>query len=137
MNNQSQGKTIITYLVNGSGSGIKSLNILNRTIKCLYVPRIRLDEAKKDREELKCVSLYFLLSSNKEAYIGQTGNFLKRQSKYLKHDFWDELLIFSLSESLTTPAINPAYLECIAIKEAKKANIFNLERNKNLKKKIT
>ena len=126
MQDRALGKTIITYLVNNSGSGIKLLSILYRPIKCLYVPRARFGEAKS-REELKCPSLYFLFYENKEAYIGQTTNFLQREYERSKNKPWNELLIFSSSPPVE---LDLGYLEYIAIKEAKEANTFNLEQNK-------
>jgi hypothetical protein len=128
------GKTITTYLINGESKGLKSIFISNRTCNALFVPRLKLIEAK-NREELKRPSLYLLLGEDNKVYVGETENFIQRiQDHDYKKDFWIEALIFSSKDNFLTKA-DVKYLEYLVIKEIKNANTFILEGNKQNPKK--
>ena len=71
-------KTITTYLIDGTPSGLRTLSISNKTCKSLIIP-ISAIEKIKDREELSQPSLYFLLNDDEnKIYIGESVNFTKR-----------------------------------------------------------
>ena len=40
------GKTITTYLIEGSSTGLKSILISNKVCNALFIPRAKLNEAK-------------------------------------------------------------------------------------------
>ena len=71
------GKTITTYLIQGSSTGLKSVFISNKVCNALFIPRAKLNEAK-NREELSRPSLYLLLGEENQAYVGETENFIER-----------------------------------------------------------
>jgi len=53
------GKTITTYLVDGSPTGFKTVELSNWVGKALLVPRFQL-QSVKNRAELQQPALYFL-----------------------------------------------------------------------------
>ena len=123
------GKTIITYLVDGSPLGIKILSISNRLCRAIVIPRMKLEEAK-NREELGQVSLYLLLGKENQAYIGETENFVNRIKDHdYKKDFWNHVLVFqSQNNSLTKAEVQ--YLEYLSISQVKLSKQYFLEENK-------
>lgn len=123
------GKTITTYLIEGSSTGIKSVFISNKVCNALFIPRVKLNEAKS-REELSRPSLYLLLGEENRAYIGETENFIERVKDHdLKKEFWNEAIAFSAKDNYLTKA-DVQYLEFLAINQIKKANNFKIEENK-------
>ncbi len=123
------GKTITTYLIDANPQGIKSVFISNRICQCLAIPRGLLKEAGK-RLELKRPSLYLLLGDENLAYIGETENFLNRIDDHnSKKDFWNEAIVFSAKDESLNKA-DVKYLEYLAIQQAGKAKIYNLDENK-------
>jgi len=123
------GKTITTYLIDGNPQGIKSVFMSNRICQCLAIPRGLLKETD-NRSELKRPSLYLLLGDENLAYIGETENFLKRIKDHnYNKDFWNEVIVFSTKDESLNKA-DVQYLEYLAIQQAKKAKIYNLNENK-------
>ena len=77
------GKTITTYLIDGTPKGVQTVVISNRTMIAYNIPRTRIDILREDeRKELRTPALYILIgeeeSGNPKAYIGETENFDKR-----------------------------------------------------------
>lgn len=122
-------KTIITYLVNGNPSGVKTVEFSNRLIKGVSIPR---KDFRKNilRKELKYSGVYILIGSdelgNNLAYIGQATILKNRLNEHhLKKDFWNTAICFTHKDgSLTESDIN--YLEKELIKEAKNAERYIL-----------
>lgn len=130
---QSMGKTITTYLLEGTPKGIQSIQISNRTIMAYIIPR---SEIKKchELEELHTPCLYILFGEDNEgkskAYIGQAENFLERIIDHnRKKDFWDRAMVF-VSQAGTINKGEVLYLEYLAIEQAKKADQYLLDENK-------
>ena len=74
------GKTITTYLIDGTPKGVQTVVISNRTMIAYNIPRTRIDILREDeRKELRTPALYILIgeeeSGNPKAYIGETENF--------------------------------------------------------------
>ena len=119
-------KVITIKLLNQITSGIIEVEVSNRPLKCLRIPR-RMINNSENKERLQIPSLYFLFGKNKKAYIGKTGGFSGRKADLNKKDFWGEVLLFS---SLKVSELNLKYLEHLAITQARKAGIFDLSENK-------
>ncbi len=127
--NLNMGKTITTYLIEGSSTGLRSVFISNKVCNALFVPRAKLNEAR-GREELKRPSLYLLVGEEGKAYVGETESFIDRVKDHdSKKEFWNEAIAFSAKDNYLTKA-DVQYLEYLAINQIKKADRFKLEENK-------
>ena len=131
------GKTVTTYLIDGDPNGAQYLFISNKICKMVIVPRANLSIVN-EREELKTPAFYILLGENEamnpEAYIGETENFKERVKDHdYKKQFWQKALIFISKDGAMTKA-DVQYLEHLAYAEAKKANRYSLDGNKQIPK---
>lgn len=131
------GKTITTYLIDGDPKGAQYVLISNKICKMVVVPRANLSIVNQ-REELQTPAFYILLGEDDamkpEAYIGETENFKERVRDHdSKKTFWQKALVFVSSNGAMTKA-DVQYLEYLAMSEAKKANRFSLDGNKQTPK---
>lgn len=131
------GKTITTYLIDGDPKGAQYVLISNKICKMVVVPRANLSIVSQ-REELQTPAFYILLGEDDamkpEAYIGETENFKERVRDHeSKKTFWQKALVFVSSNGAMTKA-DVQYLEHLAMSEAKKANRFSLDGNKQTPK---
>lgn len=131
------GKTITTYLIDGDPKGAQYVLISNKICKMVVVPRANLSIVNQ-REELQTPAFYILLGEDDamkpEAYIGETENFKERVRDHdSKKTFWQKALVFVSSNGAMTKA-DVQYLEHLAMSEAKKANRFSLDGNKQTPK---
>ena len=109
------GRKVTIYLADGAPSGIRHVEIVNWSGQAIACPRSRLNELK-EWPEAQRPGVYFLLEkqtaeTGDRAYIGESGNVVKRLSQQDKdQDFWNEVIIFtSKDENLTKAHIK--YLE--------------------------
>lgn len=82
------------------------------------------------RDDISCPALYILLNNqNKQAYIGETDNFLTRLNQHTSQkNFWSYALAFVATDgSLTTTEVR--YLEAKAYELAKCKNNYDLKEN--------
>lgn len=91
-----------------------------------------------ERPDLQTPAFYILLgedeSTKPKAYIGETENFKERVKDHdSKKAFWQKALIFISKDAAMTKA-DVQYLEHKAISEARKANAFVLDENKQTPK---
>ncbi len=131
---QKSGKTITTFLLDGSPNGLKTVFISNKLCKALVIPRVQFADLEK-REEAHQPALYFLLNETDEKlYIGETENFLNRAKDHQStKNFWDKAIIFvSKDKDLTKSAIK--YLEYLSLHQARANTRYNLDENKTLPK---
>lgn len=126
-----QPKTIITYLVDGNPTGIKTVEFSTRLIKGVSVPRNDFKNAL-ERNELKFSGVYFLLGEDEQwnnvVYIWQATVLWKRLNDHFKDtskDFWNNAICFTSKDwSLNESDIN--FLEKEVISLAKKANRYRI-----------
>lgn len=91
-----------------------------------------------ERHELQTPAFYILLGEDEatkpKAYIGETENFRDRVKEHdSKKSFWQKALLFISKDAAMTKA-DVQYLEHKAIAEAKDANTFVLNENKQIPK---
>lgn len=136
------GKTITTYLIDGTPKGVQTVVISNRTMKAYNIPRTRIDILKEeDRKELRTPALYILMGEDEngkpKAYIGETENFDKRVRDHInKKDFWQRAIVF-VSQAHDKTKADVQYLEKKAVELAQEVNQITLDDNKQNPKNPT
>lgn len=128
------GKTITTYLLDGTPQGPRMVYISNRNCMAFVVPRSKMTEVIT-RKELQKYALYILLGETDEgepkAYIGETNNFSKRIKDHeQKKDFWSKALVFISQNDSQIDKADVLYLEAKAISLALKNKQYHLDDNK-------
>lgn len=131
------GKTVTTYLIDGDPKGTQYSFISNKICQMFVVPRSNLSYLNT-QEKLQKPAFYILLGENEstkpQAYIGETENFRERVKDHdSKKAFWQKALIF-VSKDADMTKVDVQYLEHKAITQAKKANLFVLNDNKQIPK---
>ncbi len=128
------GKTITTYLINGTPQGPRMVYVSNKNCMAIVVPRSKMTEVIA-RKELQKHALYILLGESDEgepkAYIGETNNFSKRIKDHdQKKGFWSKALVFISQNESQIDKADVLYLEAKAIALAAKNKQFILDENK-------
>ncbi|MDE7388925.1 MAG: GIY-YIG nuclease family protein [Muribaculaceae bacterium] len=128
------GKTITTYLIDGTPQGPRMVYVSNKNCMAIVVPRSKMTEVVC-RKELQKYALYILLGETDEgepkAYIGETNNFSKRIKDHdQKKDFWSKALVFISQNESQIDKADVQYLEAKAISLALKNKQFILNENK-------
>lgn len=131
------GKTITTYLIDGNPKGTQYVFISNKICQMFIIPRANLS-ILNERTDLQTPAFYILLGEDEntkpKAYIGETENFKERVKDHdSKKSFWQKALIFIAKDAAMTKT-DVQYLEHKAINEARKANAFILNENKQTPK---
>lgn len=131
------GKTVTTYLIDGDPKGTQYAFISNKICQMFVVPRSNLAYLNT-QDKLQKPAFYILLGEDEmtkpQAYIGETENFRERVKDHdSKKSFWQKALIFVSKDADMTKA-DVQYLEYKAISEAKNANTFVLNYNKQTPK---
>ena len=131
------GKTVTTYLIDGDPKGTQYVFISNKICQMFVIPRSNLS-ILNERIDLQTPAFYILLGEDEntkpKAYIGETENFKERVKDHdSKKTFWQKALIFIAKDAAITKA-DVQYLEHKAINEARKANAFVLDENKQTPK---
>lgn len=125
-------KTITTFLVDWSPTGIKTVELSNWSWKAIVIPRAKLKDSKI-RIEVQNTALYFLFWEDEQwnglAYIGEAENLLNRIINHdTNKDFW-ELMIGFISKENSLMKWDVKYLESLAIARAKKSGLYNLQNS--------
>ena len=94
----SKPKTITTFLVDGSPTGVKTVELSNWSGKAIVVPRVKLKDVK-NRPEMQNTALYFLFGEDEQgnslAYIGEAENLFNRIVNHdTNKDFWEFMIGF-------------------------------------------
>lgn len=131
------GKTITIHLIDGEPQGTQCVSLSNKICQMFVIPRSKLDYVGSEKRLAK-PAFYILIgeseTSKPRAYIGETENFSERIKDHNnKKPFWQKALIF-ISKSADMTKADVQYLEHRAIAEAKKANKFVLDENKQTPK---
>lgn len=129
---QSQPKTITTFLVDWSPTGIKTIELSNWIGKAIIIPRSKLKEAKI-RSETQQPAIYFLFGDdedgNKKAYIGEAENLINRISNHdWNKDFWETVIAF-ISKDNNLNKADVKFLEANIIQKALKSKRYSLLNN--------
>lgn len=128
------GKTITTYLIDGTPQGPRTVFIGNKNCMALVVPRSKMAGVLSRKELQKC-ALYILLGESDKgepkAYIGETSNFSKRVKGHdQKKDFWSKVLVFTSQNDSQIDKADVQYLEAKAIRLAHECKQFILDENR-------
>src|SRR5574344_2462077 len=131
------GKTVTTYLIDGDPKGTQYVFISNKICQMFVIPRANLS-ILTERTDLQTNAFYILIGEDEntkpKAYIGETECFKERVKDHdSKKAFWQKALIFTAKDAAMTKA-DVQYLEHRAISEARKANTFVLDENKQTPK---
>ena len=124
-------KTIITYLLNGTPLGIKTVEFSNRLIVGISIPRKDFEDSIK-RKELQRSGIYFLLGEDEwwksMAYIWQATILWKRLTDHYRDTdkgFWNTVIAFTSKDwALNESDIN--YLEKELIIYAKQVGRYSI-----------
>lgn len=130
------GKTITTYLIDGTPQGPRTVFISNKNLMALEVPRSKMASVM-DRKEFKRCALYILIGESEDgepkAYIGETNNFSNRVKNHEKNkDFWSKALVFVSQNDSQIDKADVQYLEAKAIRLADECKQFVLDENKQI-----
>ena len=128
------GKTITTYLIDGTPQGTRMVYVSNKNCMAMVVPRSKMSDVIS-RKELQKYALYILLGETPEgepkAYIGETNNFSKRIKDHdQKKGFWSKALVFISQNESQIDKADVLYLEAKAISLALKNKQYLLDENK-------
>lgn len=125
------GKTVRIFLPDATVTGVRQVEVVNRTAHALACPRSRLDELKAWPETAK-PGVYFLFEarlgdSKPLAYIGESENVKDRLLMHdRKKEFWNDAVVFtSKDENLTKSHVK--YLESRLEGIARAAGRYELE----------
>lgn len=128
------GKTITTYLIDGTPQGPRMVYVSNKNCMAIVVPRSKMADVIS-RKELQKYALYILIGETDEgepkAYIGETNNFSKRIKDHdQKKGFWSKAIVFISQNESQIDKADVLYLEAKAISLAIKTKQFVLDENK-------
>lgn len=129
------GKSIRVFLVDGTGSGLRTAEIGLSTIKALVLPRASLSTGSK-RLEVQRTGVYVLIGSDaakpgaRKVYVGEGDVVMRRLSEHNKDpekDFWeDAVVLVSKDENLTKAHTRYVEARLIALaRDAKRCTVTN------------
>ena len=129
-----RGKLLRVFLINGSPTSVKQVEIINWTGVALEFYRNQFDSVRK-RDELKQQGIYILFGHNEKAlsglsvYIGEAEVLTKRLAQHIQGKEWHRAIIFgSKDDNLTKSHIK--YLENKMYKIISSSGMVEVE-NKN------
>ena len=123
--------TIYTYLHNDDLSGSRIVSMDDCMCKLYNIKRDDSSLLKDFNAELNKPALYILINeTTKQAYIGETDDFIKRINQHItKKGFWDEVLVFVGSNEDTLSKTEVQYLEFLAYNKAKETLSYDISEN--------
>ncbi|WP_427137636.1 GIY-YIG nuclease family protein [Psychrobacillus psychrodurans] len=131
---QNRGKTIQIFLPDGNPGGVKFVEVTNRTVQAILIPRSLLKDIK-ERPEVQNVALYFLFGDNEEVsrtevYIGEAEVGYERLKQHnVGKDFWDVavLVVTNNNQNQFTKA-DVKFLEHLAYTVAEEAGRYAINQ---------
>ena len=123
--------TIYTYLHNDDLSGSRIVSMDDCMCKLYNIKRDDSSFLKDFNAELNKPALYILIhETTKQAYIGETDDFIKRINQHItKKGFWEEVLVFVGSNEDTLSKTEVQYLEFLAYNKAKETLSYDISEN--------
>lgn len=132
--------SIQTFFPSGDTRGYSISQIPTRTIQAIYIPRIELEHAIKNRNELSYNGLYFLFEEEiffaedmrNVAYIGESENVATRLRNHHKEKKeWKVAVVFTTTgeENQLTKA-DIKYLESYCYQKALEAGRYDVNQNR-------
>ena len=123
--------TIYTYLHNDDLSGSRIVSMDDCMCKLYNIKRDDSSFLKDFNAELNKPALYILINeTTKQAYIGETDDFIKRINQHIiKKGFWEEVLVFVGSNEDTLSKTEVQYLEFLAYNKAKETLSYDISEN--------
>ena len=125
------GSSIRIFLTDGTVTGIKMAELVNKTIQSISCPRRRVSELSQLQESQK-PGVYFLFGQDEETgdnkvYIGETENVYARLQNHVSNkEFWNEVIFFvSKDENLTKAHIR--FLESRLVQIARSTKRYIVE----------
>lgn len=129
-------KTIQIFLPTGNPRGIRCAEMTTRTVRLIEIPRVHFKEFLEMPDAMQ-VGLYFLVGSqddeqsNKQVYIGQTGELRKRlETHNNEKDFWERAFVM-LSTNNSITQTHTLYLEHKSIEITKSVGRYELINGNN------
>ncbi len=126
------GSSIRIFLTDGTVTGIKMAELVNKTIQSISCPRRRVGELSQLQESQK-PGVYFLFGQDEETgdnkvYIGETENVYARLQNHVSNkEFWNEVIFFvSKDENLTKSHIR--FLESRLVQIARSTKRYIVEK---------
>lgn len=120
-------KTISIFLPTGNPNGVKIVELSNRLIKAIFIPRALLN-AVRERKELSQPALYVLCEKQgNNVYVGESENFFDRIKNHDQNkEFWDIAIAF-VSKDNSLEKGDVRYLESVAVEQGTLAGRYILE----------
>lgn len=114
-------KTITIFLPDDNPTGVKIVELSNRTIQAFLIPRAKLTEIKA-RKELNQPAIYALSDRDGEqVYFGECENFFHRiRSHDQGKEFWEIAIAFVAKDNGLDKG-DVKFLESLAVEQAKRA----------------
>ena len=114
-------KTITIFLPDDNPTGVKIVELSNRTIQAFLIPRAKLTEIR-DRKELNQPAIYVLCDRDGEqVYFGECENFFHRiKSHEQGKEFWEIAIAFVAKDNGLDKG-DVKFLESLAVEHAKRA----------------
>lgn len=120
---------ISIFLPDGNPGGVKVIELNNRIIRAVLVPRAKLNDVKT-RKELNQPALYMLCDrEGQNVYIGECENFVHRiKSHDQGKDFWETAIAFVAKDNGLEKG-DVKFLESLSIESAKNSGRMNVINN--------
>lgn len=123
--------TIYTYLHNDDLNGSRIVSMDDCMCKLYDVRRDDSDFLDSFKSDLQQPALYILLDKDsRKAYVGQTGDALKRILQHTSaKPFWTEVMVFLGTNEDTLSITEVLYLEYLALEKASSVKTYDLSEN--------
>lgn len=124
-------RTIYTYLHDDNLIGSRIVSMDDCMCELCSIKREDTKFLHDFNDKLQKPALYILVNKEKrEAYIGETDDFIKRINQHLaKKSFWNEVMVFLGSNEDALSKTEVQYLEFLAYNKALEVSSYSLSEN--------